>query len=182
MFRQLVLCAALMFIGSPAAAQHAAGHDHAAHAGASPTEAGNAVFAALAEVIALLEADSATDWSRVDIEGLRQHLLDMDDVIMNAVVATSDVPGGVRFDVTGESRTSNAIRRMAAAHAQQPDVMRHARITVTGIPGGARVTVLTDDTHTLQKVRALGFAGLLVQGQHHGPHHLAIARGDHVHH
>jgi hypothetical protein len=28
------------------------------------------------------------------------------------------------------------------------------------------------------RIRGLGFIGLLVQGGHHGPHHLAMARGE----
>ena len=48
------------------------------------TEGGQGAFAAIAEVVALLDADPATDWSRVDIEGLRQHLIDMGNVTMRA--------------------------------------------------------------------------------------------------
>jgi hypothetical protein len=34
------------------------------------------------------------------------------------------------------------------------------------------------DSATVAKIRGLGFAGLLVQGGHHGPHHLAMAKGE----
>ena len=35
-----------------------------------------------------------------------------------------------------------------------------------------------DDVRTVARIRGLGFIGLLVQGAHHQPHHLAMARGD----
>jgi len=48
------------------------------------------------------------------------------------------------------------------------------------IAGGLRLTVTArtpEDTKTVARIRGLGFAGLLVQGGHHGPHHLAMAKG-----
>jgi hypothetical protein len=33
------------------------------------------------------------------------------------------------------------------------------------------------DSAFVARLRALGFAGLLVTGDHHGPHHVMIARG-----
>jgi hypothetical protein len=37
-----------------------------------------------------------------------------------------------------------------------------------------------EDAKTVARIRGLGFVGLLVQGGHHGPHHLAMARGEAV--
>jgi hypothetical protein len=42
-----------------------------------PTFPGQDAFGAIAEVVQLLDADPQTDWSRVDLERLRQHLIDM---------------------------------------------------------------------------------------------------------
>ena len=55
---------------------HAPGMDHNAMgvSNAQPKEGGQAAFAALIEVVALLEQDTNTDWSTVDIDGLRSHL------------------------------------------------------------------------------------------------------------
>jgi hypothetical protein len=47
-------------------------------AAALPTQPGQSAFAAIQEIVAMLEADPKTDWSRVNIEALRQHLIDMD--------------------------------------------------------------------------------------------------------
>jgi len=33
----------------------------------------------------------------------------------------------------------------------------------------------------VQKIRALGFMGIMVQGSHHQMHHLAIAKGEPMH-
>ena len=78
----------------PAASLSAQAHDHAAHAApapaagtSAPREGGQAAFAAIAEIVRLLDADPGTDWSRVNVEALRQHLIDMDEVTMHAADA-----------------------------------------------------------------------------------------------
>src|SRR5512138_3204260 len=82
---------------SSGSADHA-NMDHGAHMAmmqkcqsALPTQPGQAAFGAISEIVRLLEADSTTDWSRVNIEALRQHLIDMDDVIMHAAVVQRSV-------------------------------------------------------------------------------------------
>ncbi len=44
----------------------------------TPKEPGQGAFATIAEIVALLTSDPKTDWSKVDIAGLREHLIDMD--------------------------------------------------------------------------------------------------------
>ena len=49
------------------------------------------------------------------------------------------------------------------------------------IPGGLRLRVTAkepSDLRTVARIRGLGFIGLLVQGAHHQPHHLAMAKGE----
>src|SRR5215216_7575153 len=82
--------------------------DHAAHqaamaecAGALPTSPGHAAFGAISEIVRLLEADPKTDWSKVNVEALRQHLIDMDHVTMRADVVQRTVAGGMHLDITG---------------------------------------------------------------------------------
>ena len=174
----LVSAAALV---SPAAGQHADHAHEAMPAAGLPTQAGNAIFAALREVVEILEADPATDWSKVRLEPLRQHLIDMQTVIANADVKETEIPDGVMIDVTGTGRVADAIRRMTSAHARQPDLSPGVRVTVQEISGGSRLTITAADPRNRAKVRGLGFAGLMVGGGHHGPHHLALARGDHSH-
>jgi len=48
-------------------------------------------------------------------------------------------------------------------------------------PGGVRLTVVArkpDDARLVARIRALGFAGLITEGAHHQPHHLAMAKGE----
>ena len=157
------------------------GHHMPAEATGAPTMPGQDAFGAIAEVVRLLEADPGTDWSRVDLERLRQHLIDMNEVVLRADVKARPVPGGLAMDVTGSARTARAIRAMVAPHAAELDRMDDWLARAEPIPGGIRLTVTArkpDDAQVVARIRGLGFIGLLVQGGHHGPHHLAMARGD----
>ena len=84
-----------------------------------PTEAGQSAFAAIAEIVELLEADPNTDWSKVDIESLRQHLIAMNNVTLLANVKVSDRGNAVEFQVTGAGLVTDSIRRMVMAHAKK---------------------------------------------------------------
>lgn len=161
-----------------------AAQDHAAHhaTGAGrPTESGQAAFAAIREIVALLEADSGTDWGRVDLEALRQHLISMDRVVMHARVTATPIPGGVRLDVTGTGEVVTAIREMLTAHAPVLDRNPSLRSGAAPLADGIRLTVTAEDpadARTVARIRGLGFAGLLATDDHHVVHHLAIARGE----
>jgi hypothetical protein len=176
---------ALALLSSRAAAQghvHTPGMTHpAAPAGAKPTEGGQAAFAAIGEIVRLLEADSATDWRKVDLERLRQHLIDMDLVTMRSVVTAEAVEGGARFTVRGEGATVGAIQRMTRAHAAMVAQEGGPRVAVSPTADGAVVTVTArtpGDARAVAKIRGLGFIGLMASGDHHAAHHLALARGD----
>src|ERR1700712_1206702 len=83
------------------------GHDMPAAPGAvgiaaMPSESGQAAFGAITEVVAILQADPRTDWSKVDIDALRDHLVDMDNVSLHARVTDVPVAGGMRFDIAGD--------------------------------------------------------------------------------
>jgi hypothetical protein len=150
-------------------------------AGGGQGMAGQDAFSAMAEVVRILEADPATDWSKVDMERLRQHLIDMNEVVLRASVKATQVPGGLAMDVTGEGRTARSIRDMVMPHSAELDGMPAWSAKAEPIPGGVSLTVVArepSDAKTVARIRGLGFAGLLVQGGHHGPHHLAMARGE----
>lgn len=166
--------------------------DHAAHqallaacAGPAttspPSEVGQGAFAALAEIVRILEADPTTDWSKVNLGALREHLRDMDDVTLNAEIRQVPIPGGVRAEATGQGRTVEAIRRMLVNHAGAENGQGDVVATAAEIPGGAAVTLTArdpGDARQVARVRGLGLIGWLTLGSHHQPHHLAIARGD----
>src|SRR5690348_774415 len=82
-----------------------------------PTLPGQDAFGAVAEIVRILEADPATDWSKVALEALRQHLIDMNEVTLRADAAATEIDGGLAIAVTGSGRTLAAIQRMVAHHA-----------------------------------------------------------------
>ena len=146
-----------------------------------PTLPGQDAFGSIQEIVRILEADPATDWSKVDLERLRQHLIDMNDVTLRSEVKSVPVPGGLAMDVTGSGRTEQAIRRMVVPHVAELNTMSDWSARTDEIPGGLRLTVTAkspDDAKTVARIRGLGFIGLLVQGGHHQPHHLAMAKGE----
>lgn len=178
--RSLLLALPLCFVAAIAGAQHA-GHGHArgsstTAAPSAPREPGQSAFAAIAEIVALLEADPATDWARVDVEALRRHLVDMDNVTLHATVASEAVPEGMRFMVSGLGEVRESIRRMVVAHAATMNGQDGWRFAADETPDGATMTVSVPPADRV-KLRALGFIGVMTRGMHHQAHHLAIARG-----
>lgn len=171
-------------LASPLVAQDT-GHDPLHHS--SPTAApavsglgGQAAFTTLAEVVKLLLADSTTDWSRVDLERLRQHLIDMDEVTLRAQVTQTPVPGGLRMDVRGAGRTRDAIRSMVRNHAEMMQSEASMRAVTAESAEGMVITVTAvdaGDARLEQRIRALGFIGWLTLQDHHAAHHVALARG-----
>jgi hypothetical protein len=148
-----------------------------------PTMPGQDAFGAIAEVVRILEADPATDWSKVDIERLRQHLIDMNEVVLRSAVRQAPVPGGLAMEITGTGRTEQAIRAMVVPHAVELDRMPEWAARTESVPNGVRLIVTArtaDDTKLVARIRGLGFAGLITQGAHHQPHHLAMAKGEAV--
>ena len=84
--------------------------------GATATQPGQAAFAAIQEIVEILMADPKTDWSKVNIDALRQHLIDMNNVTLAASVKKEPIDGGMRFDVTGEG----PVARIHSAHDDGP--------------------------------------------------------------
>lgn len=156
-------------------------HDSAMAAKApTPTRAGQEAFATIAEIVKILDADARTDWSKVDIEALRQHLMDMDDVTMRAEVIAERVEGGASYVVRGAGRVREAIRRMALSHGATISAADGFAWTATETPEGARVVVRASDPadeRAVARLRGLGFVGVLTLGDHHTVHHLGIANG-----
>jgi hypothetical protein len=156
-------------------------HHMAGMPATSPAMPGQDAFGAIAEVVRLLEADPQTDWSKVDLERLRQHLIDMNEVVLRSEVKQAPVPGGLAMEITGTGRTERAIRAMVVPHAAELDRMPEWSARTEPIAGGVRLIVVAktpDDAKAVARIRGLGFAGLITQGAHHQPHHLAMAKGE----
>jgi hypothetical protein len=154
--------------------------DHSPAATGLPTLPGQDAFGAIQEIVEILEADPTTDWSKVDIAALREHLIDMNEVALYAIAEVHPLDDGVDIAVTGKGRTLEAIRRMIPAHAHELNRIGWSARTEE-IPGGVRLIVTTQDSNQAAKLKALGFMGIMVVGSHHQQHHLMIAKGELVH-
>jgi hypothetical protein len=174
----VALAAIAVTLGAPGAP--AQDHHHAVPE-AAPLSAGQEAFGTIQEIVALLEADPGTDWSKVDLEALRQHLVDMDEVTLAAAAVAAPLPDGVDIAVTGHGRTLEAIRRMLPAHVRELDRIEGWTARTEDLPDGVRLIVTASDPTVIAKLRGLGFIGLMVVGSHHPQHHLAIARGMPMH-
>jgi hypothetical protein len=145
------------------------------------TEPGQGAFAAIQEIVDLLMADPNTDWSKVNIDGLRRHLVDMSNVTLYAEAAATPVPNGMRYLVTGTGAIRDSIRRMVTAHAQTMSGTNGMTMTAQEAPEGATLTVTVANPHDLAKLKGLGFFGIMALGMHHQAHHLMIATGQAPH-
>ena len=94
---------------------------HGGQFGASgqPTMPGQDAFGTIQEVVRILEDDPSTDWSKVNISALREHLIDMNEVTLRAAAISVPLANGVEIAITGEGRTVVAIKRMVQAHVGQ---------------------------------------------------------------
>jgi hypothetical protein len=146
-----------------------------------PTLPGQDAFGAIQEVVQILDSDPTTDWSKVNIAALREHLIDMNEVTLHAAATEQPLDNGVEITVTGEGRTLEAIKRMVPAHVSEL-VKIGWNAKTEELPNGVKLTVTTDDAKQTTKLKALGFMGIMIQGGHHQHHHLMIAKGEfHTH-
>jgi hypothetical protein len=154
----------------------------AMHAGlAVPAMPGQDAFGAMREIVQILDADPKTDWSKVDLEALRQHLVDMNEVTLKAEAAPKQIDGGLEIAVTGSDRTLAAIQRMVPAWASTMNGHQGWSTKAAPLPNGELLTVTATDPKEVEHIRALGFIGLLVSGAHHQMHHLMMAKGEFGH-
>tara|TARA_R110002124_G_scaffold227168_3_gene392432 strand:+ start:21040 stop:21621 length:582 start_codon:yes stop_codon:yes gene_type:complete len=191
--KNLVLAAILATVPVAAMAQqtemmHQAGMEHGSHeesmgaeAVTVPTQPGQGAFAAIQEVAGILAADATTDWSKVDLESLRQHLIDMDNVTLRAKVTTTPTDGGMILRVSGDGEVRGSITRMVTAHAATMSGVAGFTYETAESTNGATLIARGDNPAEVEKLRGLGFIGVMTLGAHHQAHHIAIARGDGPH-
>ena len=150
----------------------------------TPTLPGQDAFGAVQEIVRILEADPKTDWSKVNLEALRQHLIDMNEVALKADAVAKPIDGGVEIAVTGSGRTLAAIQRMVPAHSHELDKINGWSAKTAPLTNGVLLTVTSSDPKEVGHIRGLGFIGLMVSGGHHQPHHIGMAKGefDHAEH
>ena len=156
---------------------HGGMHGQRSGALGAPTMPGQDAFGTIQEVVQILQADPATDWSKVNITALRQHLIDMSEVTLRAVATERILDNGIEIAVTGEGRTLEAIKRMVPAHVSElREIGWNAKSE--DLSNGVKLTVMASESQPLAKLKALGFMGIMVQGAHHQPHHLMMAKGE----
>jgi hypothetical protein len=143
-----------------------------------PTQPGQDIFGAVQEIVGMLEADPATDWSKVNLDALREHLIDMDEVALHANAAVERIDGGIRVAVTGAGRTLAAIQRMLPEHVREMNGRNGWVMQAEPRPDGITLAVTSADAQQVAIIRGLGFIGVMASGGHHQMHHLMMAKGE----
>lgn len=141
------------------------------------TEPGQGAFAALSEIVQVLEADPATDWTKVNLTALRDHLIDMDRLVRDAVAEEEVLPNGIRATVAGDQATLATAIRMVPAHAAELSKDDRWQVEAQSNDTDVVLTVTSDDPATVSRIQGLGFFGLMASQDHHRQHHLAFALG-----
>jgi antitoxin (DNA-binding transcriptional repressor) of toxin-antitoxin stability system len=104
----------------------------------------------------------------------------MDEVTLRARASQRALENGVEITITGEGRTLAAIKRMVPAHTHEL-VALGWNASTQELPNGVKLVVTSNDPRQAVKLKALGFMGIMVQGAHHQPHHLMMAKGEFAH-
>jgi hypothetical protein len=159
------------------AAMHAQMRQQAGTTG-QPTLPGEDAFGAIREVVRILDADPKTDWSKIDLEALRQHLIDMNEVTLKADTAPRRIDGGLEIAVTGAGRTLLAIQRMVPEWAKMANGLNGWTAKAASLLNGELLTVTATTPKEIEHIRGLGFIGLLARGSWHQAHHLMMAKGE----
>ncbi len=159
----------------------AAAQQHHMKQGSSPlTMPGNEIFGTIQEVIHKLEANPNTDWSKVNLEALRQHLLDMKAFTEEVdVVDKKPIADGVEIHVRPHTKQAEgALKRLFSIHPKM--LKQEEGWDMTAKQNGNQLWTITCTTRKpseVEKIRALGYIGLLAEGSHHQLHHWMIATG-----
>src|SRR5215468_7006733 len=122
------------------------GHGRMHGASTTPTLPGQDAFGAIQETVCILDADPKTDWSKVDLEALRQHLIDMNEVTLKAEAVSKQIDGGLGIAVTGSGRTLVAIQRMIPIWVQMANGHEGWTAIVSELPDGELLTVTATDS------------------------------------
>ena len=165
------------------AAQSDAPAEQSQITGPLPTEAGNDAFGTIQEIIELLNNNPDTDWTQVNIEALRRHLVDMHDMTINVnVISQKAIPNGMIAVIEPTTpRAAGALARVMMAHPAQLE--RETGWTMRIDRRGRRyaLSVTTENAQEVDKIRGLGYIGLMAYGTHHQPHHWSMATGHNPH-
>lgn len=159
---------------------------HEMHSGfdAPLTEAGHDAFGTIQEIIRKLNHDPKVDWSKVDLEAVRRHLVDMNDMTINIEVLSQRViDKGVQILVRPTTlRSESALDRVFSAHPGQlkDETGWNMRVQKKGTT--YTLTITTKNPDEVKQINGLGYIGIMASGSHHQAHHLMMAMGENPHH
>lgn len=146
------------------------------------TESGTDPFAVMQEAIAALEANPGTNWEKVNIEALRLHLVEMQDMTLNVDVTQTRIDNGFKAVVTPtSSRAVKSLTKVLSAHPAQMKAETGWDMQVSNNNGVFTLNVTTENAKDVAKIRGLGYVGVMAYGNHHQPHHWAMASGENPH-
>lgn len=187
---QLIRLLSLMLMGYTLSAQALNEHNITHHQLTQPQpknhpliEAGNDIFAALQEVISALNADPKTDWSEVNLTALKEHLLDMRDMVINVeLVSKKALKNGSEILIKPTNkRARQAMKRVLSGHPAQLKQETGWNMSVTKQTDTYLLTTTTENQAEVSKIIGLGYIGLMAHGSHHQPHHWSMATGSNPH-
>jgi hypothetical protein len=185
----LSIVAMIMAMSMASAHMHHANMNHAAMMGNNTattpvvlTESGTDPFATLQEVITALEANPGTNWEKVNIEALRLHLVEMQDMTINVDVKHQYIDNGFQAVVTPTTnRAVKSLTRVLSGHPAQMKAETGWDMQVSNNDDIFTLTVVSKKAHEVAKIRGLGYIGVMSYGNHHQPHHWAMASGENPH-
>ena len=99
------------------------------------------------------------------------------DYAAEAAVLAREVKRPVKLVWTREEDVAHG---MVPAHVKELNEIGWNAKT-DELSNGVKLTVIASDAQPLTKLKALGFMGIMVQGGHHQPHHLLMAKGQPMH-
>jgi hypothetical protein len=147
------------------------------------SEAGNDIFGTIQEVIKTLDANPKTDWSKVDLEALRQHLIDMKHFTVDvAIISQKDIENGTEVIVKATTEAAHkALKRAMSAHPAMLNSETGWTMKAEEKDGQFTLSISTEKTSEVARLRGLGYIGVMALGQHHQVHHWMMASGANPH-
>lgn len=179
-YSELVLVLSLtVFLGVAAKAADKHQHHHGVAGNPVLTEAGNDAFGTLQEVVDRLVSDPDTDWDKVNLEALREHLVDMDLFTKQVtVVSQRKIKHGTEIVVLPDNeKAAQSLARAMSAHPAMVEQETGWDMQVAKQDQGYRLTVTSEKRKDAKRIRGLGYIGIMALGQHHQAHHWMIANG-----
>ena len=146
-------------------------------------EAGNAIFGTIQEAIKMLDADPNTDWTKVDLEGLRQHLIDMENFTSGVdVLSKKNIEKGAEIVIRAKSKEAHySLERALKAHPSMLQSETGWTMDVKQNKERFTLTIETQKPEEVARLRALGYIGVMALGDHHQVHHWMMASGSNPH-